>query len=319
MIKVYDCSNDSRVAHRRCNRGPFTNTVVHALHENASKYGFEFVKQVDQADLIFTNYCYPDSVLKTNKPRIKRMDGVFFTKELKPKNIPLNLAAEQSDHVIFISQFSKVSYVQLYGNQKVIDNSSVVLNTVNNAIFYPREDNKQFMYAAAATNWCRKDKRLASIIDWARNSNFTIILIGECGDLWDLPSNIIPAGYLEREHDIAEILNQSYAFLNFSYKDAAPKVVCQAVQCGLPIIYAASGGTGELVGAGVKLEDNIIDSEISEEEIPLISISEIYCGQTEYLRRRKELGELAFKFSLDNSRSYDTMIEQYFETMRKFV
>jgi glycosyltransferase involved in cell wall biosynthesis len=58
-------------------------------------------------------------------------------------------------------------------------------------------------------------------------------------------------GYEQR--DAPEILRRAHVLLHTKVNDPCPTLVVEALACGLPVVYAASGGTVELVGdeAGV--------------------------------------------------------------------
>lgn len=44
------------------------------------------------------------------------------------------------------------------------------------------------------------------------------------------------------------VFNQAHILLHSHYNDACPAVVAEAMACGLPVVYSASGGVPELVG-----------------------------------------------------------------------
>lgn len=115
LLRIFDCSNSSERPANRNFGGPIQNEFVGLLHKYSKKYGIVFVDSLDDCDVVFTNDVYPESVLTSDKPRVKRMDGVFWQNELKERNEKYNLAAKQSDLVIFISEYSKKSFETLYG------------------------------------------------------------------------------------------------------------------------------------------------------------------------------------------------------------
>lgn len=45
-----------------------------------------------------------------------------------------------------------------------------------------------------------------------------------------------------------KIYREAHVFVHTQYNDACPTVVVEALACGLPVVYSASGGTPELVG-----------------------------------------------------------------------
>jgi glycosyltransferase involved in cell wall biosynthesis len=255
-MKIYDCSNSEERPANRAYGGTRENSCVTMLKKYAHNYGAEFVLRPEFADILFTNDIFPSFVLSLDKPKVKRMDGVFWENRFKERNGPLNTAALLADHVIFISEFSKQSYYALYGEELKVE--SVVLNWVDHQIFGKYEPElkvKPKIWVAACTNWDREEKRLLEItriIDWFDRDEILFLVGNIKRDL--NRDRIIPTGYLDR-FKLSRLLRNADAFLNLSYKDPAPKVVCEAVCAGLPVLYANSGGTPELVRAGVGIDD----------------------------------------------------------------
>ena len=107
MLRIFDCSNGpARPHHRKISLCPRQNTIVRDLKEYAKYFNCMFTYSPDSADIIFINDVFPDYLLDYPQPKVKRMDGVFQLEGLKDRNEKLNQAAEQADHVIFISLFS---------------------------------------------------------------------------------------------------------------------------------------------------------------------------------------------------------------------
>jgi len=259
MKKYYDCSINhlANSLHNKESFGPIENDIMRDLGKYASNFGWERTYDYKITDLVVTNSFYPDNILnwteKHSIPKIKRMDGIYWQNYLKHKNHIFNDAALQSDHVIFISDYSKDTLWDLYSIE--IPNNSVILNNVDDKIFFPiKHNNDKFTLVSSATNWNREEKRLSSIISLASKIDDIIILIGKC-DI-ELPKNIIKKGYIESQEEMNNIIGNSDAFLSLFFRDAAPKVVCQAIQCNLPILYTNTGGSNELCnGYGVIVED----------------------------------------------------------------
>ena len=44
------------------------------------------------------------------------------------------------------------------------------------------------------------------------------------------------------------MFQSAHILLHTQYNDACPRLVVEAMSCGLPVVYSASGGTPELVG-----------------------------------------------------------------------
>jgi diguanylate cyclase (GGDEF)-like protein len=263
MIKIYDCSiNSYAPKHRADSLGSKENDIMLDLKKYQSKLSVMFVPDYKKADRVITNTTYTPAILKyaakNNIPLIKRMDGVFWRRDLIERNIKLNEAARQSDAVIFISKFSKDSFAALYPSI-TLKREYVILNNVNEKIFNKKttQKNRFFTWGASATNWSRDEKRPNEILrfaDFVGSYNEKILLIGKSNIKH--PS-IINAGYFTDYNKLSKAINSVDAWVNFSYRDAAPKTVLQAIRCGKPVLYADSGGVSELVGNfGIPIPDN---------------------------------------------------------------
>jgi glycosyltransferase involved in cell wall biosynthesis len=86
-----------------------------------------------------------------------------------------------------------------------------------------------------------------AVYDFARQyPELTFILVGRYDDPPDLP-NIHVFGKVAHE-DLPALLRGCDAFLAFQRNEACPNVVLEAMACGLPLLYVASGAIPELVG-----------------------------------------------------------------------
>lgn len=256
-FRAYDCSNSvERTPHRSESYGPKENDIMRGLKKYCSVFGYEFIDDPSDAEVIITNDVFPKDILALNKPKVKRMDGVYWENRFKDRNELLNKAAMEADEVIFISEFSKRSFEFLY-NQRT-RNCHVIVNCVDSSVYFPLP--KKFIplqWVAAASNWARPEKRFDDLMVFASEilpKTATLFLIGKCD--MPVPPNVWTFNYVEDEREINRCINLGHMFVNLSYRDPAPKVVCQAVNCHMPILYADSGGTAELVMSGVGIWDD---------------------------------------------------------------
>jgi glycosyltransferase involved in cell wall biosynthesis len=307
-MKIMDVSNSSKRPPHRGGGGPIQNEIVGYLKKYASQYGCSFVESTKEADVFFTNDVFPDFVLQTNKRKIKRMDGVFWNPNYSYRNIKYNEAAQQADHVIFISNYAKQSFLNLYNIP--LKRDTVILNKADSSIYYSKPKSKKgvFTWIAIATDWNREEKRGNVFNDFMyRRNNDKLYLIGKTDKMYR--ENILSFGYITNPTVIVNLLNISNAMINFSYRDTAPKVVTQAVACGLPILYADSGGTAELVGSGIAITDS--QDMIFETNVPLLNLEEIIEKSTKmvdyYDNYRNQALEALQKYR------FKDMINQYFK------
>jgi glycosyltransferase involved in cell wall biosynthesis len=255
-MKLFDCSfNDTAPQHRDVSNGPKNNDIMSDLKKYASEFSVEYVTSWKCADAIITNTTFPDYIKESNKIKVKRMDGIYWSSYEKNRNEVLNESAIIADLVIFISEYSKKSFHALYPNL-ILKNELVVLNGVDDNVFKP-EDYKthNFIWSANCSNWARPEKRFLDLMkfaDYIKQYNEAIFLIGQCE--FAVPENVFKIGYINDYKIIADFINISAAFVNFSFRDAGCKCVAQAVACHKPVLYANSGGVPELVrnfGVGV--------------------------------------------------------------------
>jgi len=311
--KYFDCSNNSisNQNHNKNSLGPIENDIMKDLNQYSNLFGFKRTYNYEDADVIITNTIYPDEILEWSEkhsiPKVKRMDGIYWQNNLIYKNEPLNKSALESDHVIFISNYSRDALKELYGLEP---NSTVVLNNADDTVFYPREKS-DFRIVSSCSNWEREGKRLDELIELSNNIDDEIHLIGKC-DI-DLPKNMIKHGYIDSQLKISTIISESHIFISLFYRDAGSKVTCQAVKCHVPVLYVTSGGLNELVrGNGVSLTDDV--SMTFRNDVPTLNIEEM-------LKKYKEL-KYSYNNIINNFKErepYYHTIESYFNVMKRYL
>jgi glycosyltransferase involved in cell wall biosynthesis len=322
MYKIYDCSNsDARPAHDSKNGGPVENDIMRGLKKFAFLFGFKFVSRPSDADVIITNDVFPYDILAYRKPLVKRMDGIYWQPELRDRNKSLNGSALMADMVIFISEFSRNSLKELYPEVfNRLRNHSVVLNCVNTDDFKPYPGLKptdEFIWVATATNWERPEKRFDAILDFVKDfgNDEKLILIGNYDRNSQLSKKVIPVGYLSDEN-IGNILGPSHAFVNFSYRDAGSKVTCQALMCGLPVLYSISGGVPEIVrtyGKGIGIKD----MKPVPTFIPKLKMEDIHYAHKSF---RWIYNELSYSKQMGVNRfDYRKTMQDYFSEIAKVL
>lgn len=315
MVRIYDCSNSSERPRHRGFGGAKENGVVTLLKKYSESFDFQFVTDPSEAQLLFTNDVFPRALAELPLLKVKRMDGIFWREQDKDRNESLNAAAVLADHVIFVSKYSRDSYHALYG--QLLKAESVVLNWADSRVFYP-DLNKEVprklkVLAAAATSWVREEKRLPALVALAEAiDSIKILMVGEL--LEPYPANMIPLGTLNHP-ELASTLRLVDAFVNFSYKDPAPKTIAESTCSGLPILYADSGGVSEMVRHGVAIEDPETFAFGTEVPSLLPSLVEdrfnLFCQQFEDLSSRARL--------VAGSWTTHQMLDGYFSVFRRVL
>ena len=311
--KYFDCSiNDiSNQLHNKESFGPIENDIMYDLNQYSHLFGFKRTYNYKEADIFITNTIYPIDILEwSNKhsiPKIKRMDGIYWKNNLLYKNIPLNKSAKESDHVIFISEYSKNTLYDLY---KLKLNNTVILNDANDEIFYPRKKSG-FSLVSSCSNWDRDGKRLDDLINFGKSIDDEIHLIGKCDR--KLPNNFIKHGYIDNQHEMSNVINDSNIFISLFFRDAGSKVTCQAIKCGLPVLYTTSGGLKEIVGGnGISVKD--YEDMDFKTDTPRLNINEV-------ILKYKELKDNYDSFidNFEKRESYYYTIEKYFNVFKSFL
>jgi glycosyltransferase involved in cell wall biosynthesis len=308
---IYDCSNSLERPNHRGGGGPIVNDIMRYLHEYAESYHFKFVENPNNAQVIITNDVFPKFIIDLGKPMVKRMCGPFWKKSLSYRNDILNHSARLADKVIFISDYSKRQYFN--DNDNDLKSYCVVTHWVDPKIFVKNKVKSGLKYtlAACATNWDRPEKRLNDLIKFAEAlPNIQFLIIGEVEQ--SLPSNFIKVGYLKNPRDIAKHLNMADAFINLTYRDAATKTIPQAISCGLPVLYANSGGVKEMVnGFGIEIEDSQCVGY--EDEIPSLNLDHMLEKYNFFRRCEFDLKQKLDVF--DSKLKFTKMLEAYFNAI----
>ncbi len=316
-MKIFDCSNSEASLRGKARLyGPKENDILRYLKQYASEFGHLFVQYPDEADVIFTNDIFPEPF--PGKRKVKRMDGVFSRADLVHRNDALNQAAREADEVIFISEYSKESYFNLYDPERnSIKSFTVIPNEVDPAVFYPgithSETPREMI--AVASDWSRPEKRLEDLLVLARiapETNF--ILVGKFPDIKypKYPTNNIRfKGYIDTPEKLADTLRMADGMVSLFYKDAYPKTMVQAKYCGLPVFYTASGGQVQMNVTGIPVTDTVEYS--FDNSVPRLDPFNIEVGWKDFKCYFAHLKQIAMQYRGRND--FVEMLESYFEAM----
>jgi glycosyltransferase involved in cell wall biosynthesis len=96
--------------------------------------------------------------------------------------------------------------------------------------------------------------------------------------------------YTQRE--APEVIRRAHVLLHTKVKDPCPSVVIEAMACGLPVVYPASGGTVELVGEeagiGVPHPDSWERDEPPAPEALAEAVTRVLCDRARYAVAARE-------------------------------
>jgi glycosyltransferase involved in cell wall biosynthesis len=151
-----------------------------------------------------------------------------------------------ADATVFQSRYSLEKHAEL-GYE--LREPHVIPNAVDPSIFHDRGRGRfagDRPFRVIATSWSDNPNKggatyrwLAGALDPAR---FEFVFVGRSSE--PVPGMLppVPSG------ELADLLRSADAFVFASEHEACPNAVLEALACGLPVVYRASGGTPELVG-----------------------------------------------------------------------
>lgn len=210
----------------------------------------------------------------------------------------------EADHVLYQSEFCKLSADRFYGE---CDGAWEVLhNPVDTERFMPAERRPRqptLLLAGNQYQRYRYESALGTLkllddewrllvtgrISWHPDHRRARSEAAELLERSGLGSRVELTGpYTQSE--APELMLRADLLLHTKYNDPCPTAVLEAMACGLPVVYSASGGVAELVGpdAGIGI-DASLDWERDHPPQPELLRDAVL----EAIRRRGELGEAA--------------------------
>lgn len=319
MLRIYDCSGSSERPASRNYGGPIVNEFVALLHKYAEDYDCVFVDNPENAEVIFTNDIYPTKILEMGIPRIKRMDGIYWQLNTFNRNFPHVEACWNSQHVIFITEYAKCRFEEVFIPPANLRMTSSVQRHWTESLGAYRMDTPSTPteFCCIATNWARPEKRLFEVVQFAlTHPEVNIHLIGACQEN-NLPGNIKVYGYFDGLYGARHIIANCHAFLNLTWKDAATKTVCTAINCGLPVLYANSGGVSEMVGSfGVPIFDGVDLRNPIVSDIPGLNSGFVKSAYSHFLRQYSFLCERIDDNFNNRQKRLNDALSGYFDDIR---
>ena len=169
-------------------------------------------------------------------------------------NRPLALGLHSADHVFYQSEFCKLSADRFLG---VRDGPGDVLyNCVDTRVFAPSGSRPQgrpltLLVAGSHESPYRIDVALRALqaipdarLVVAGHTRSNVFVAADKLGLGDRVEFV--GAYTQAE--APELYRSADLLLHTQYNDASPGLVVEAMACGLPVVYSASGGTPEIVG-----------------------------------------------------------------------
>jgi glycosyltransferase involved in cell wall biosynthesis len=199
-------------------------------------------------------------------PVVVNQDGVAYPgwagDRTERINRPLRRALLDADHVLYQSEFAKRSADRFLGVPR--GSWEVLPNAVDVNLFAPAEtrpnDGPVLLLGGDQTQEYRLElalRTLAALLP--RHPGAYLLVTGRLvSPIEPLIEELGLAGRIQllgayAQREAPDLCRRAHLLLHTKVNDPCPTVVLEAMASGLPIVYAASGGTVELVGeeAGV--------------------------------------------------------------------
>ena len=180
-------------------------------------------------------------------------------------NAPMRTLLSLADHVFYQSAFCKLSADRFVG--PTAGTWEVLHNAVDTSVFTPgsiRREPLTLLLGGSQDQQYRFESAVRTIaVLRHRGHDVRLIVTGRLRWHADQPACRREAEALLAALGIAEVVTftgpysqrqapeifrRAHILLHTKYNDPCPAVVIEAMSCGLPVVYSASGGVPELVG-----------------------------------------------------------------------
>ncbi len=199
-------------------------------------------------------------------PVVVNQDGVGYPGWARARtvevNAPLRRAVLGADHVLYQSEFCKRSADEFLGQPR--GGWEVLYNAVDVERFRPAAsragDGPVLLLGGDQTQSYRLElavRTLAALLPAQPGARLLVTgrVVSDPGPLLDELGVRDRVEFFGRyaQRDAPALYGRAHLLLHTKVNDPCPNVVLEAMACGLPVVYPASGGTVELVGdeAGV--------------------------------------------------------------------
>lgn len=204
-------------------------------------------------------------------------DGVAYPGlgwDMERTNRPMRAALDAADHVFFQSEFCRVSAERFLGSSDA--DSEILYNAVDTNVFTPAPSapsgDPVLVLAGSQYQWYRVETALRTLaaltgehpaarlvvlgrLTWTPRAREAERAVRELARELRIADRVELAGSYSQA-DAPALLRRGHLLLHTKFNDPCPGAVIEAMACGLPVVYSASGGVPELVGsdAGVGVD-----------------------------------------------------------------
>lgn len=182
-------------------------------------------------------------------------------------NKVLSLVHEGADHVFYQSRFCRMSAEQFLGPRG--GTAEILYNAIDTGTFAPAAESELrqglVLLLSGSHNFFYRIRVAMEVLAILRlqRENVRMVIAGRCCWRSTEEASLAEARACAREKGVLEhirfagaysqksapgIYREAHVLLHPQYNDCCPRVVLEALSCGLPVVYSASGGVPELVG-----------------------------------------------------------------------
>jgi glycosyltransferase involved in cell wall biosynthesis len=181
-------------------------------------------------------------------------------------NLPLRRQIRLADYVVYQSRFCKLSADRFLGSKEP---GEILLNPVDTKRFFPVEgfsSQKEVVLVLAGSHnrlyrvQCALDTvaillkrkikvklKIAGYLGWAATEMMALDELKCMVDLRRIGKYVTYSGTFTSE-EAPSVFQSSHIHFHPQFQDASPSIVGEAMACGLPVVFSATGGTPEIVG-----------------------------------------------------------------------
>lgn len=176
-------------------------------------------------------------------------------------NAPMGRSLHAADHVFYQSEFCKLSADRFLG--ELSGSWEILHNAVDTGLFTPGNRERRPLTLLLGGNQYQRYRLETALRTVALLPGARLLVTGELcwlrnrSEAQRVARRLVTelgladrVGFVGayRQADAPDLFRSAHILLHTKYNDPCPGVVLEAMACGLPVVYSASGGVPELVG-----------------------------------------------------------------------